>query len=198
LLYDLPSEETVNSLKEKLSRLGGVTEVKYDPQSRFLDVEYSGNCESLSSIESTVSFAKVRCALVSPVALRFRSNDGSDSEALLSAVRETAGVYDVIKEPNTLRIYADLEVLDLQALDDAAKRSGSTVTIISHDTYSFTLKADESKKSLDLVKELHSTEHVLGVRYDEKTRTLGIVSRRGRITRDSLKEVARLHGLSIQ
>lgn len=184
-------------LEQALKGVAGVTGISFDASKGTLEVGYAGPIAKVASIESAVASTGTRCVLVSPAPVEFRPYDLADAASLLETFKGVAGVHECLREGAAFVVYADLRVVDLKTLEDAAARSGNPGKVASHEVLRFRLEAEARADAAGLARALEETDFVLRISLDERGSILEALVIRGKVTKMLVKRVAARFGYRV-
>jgi hypothetical protein len=177
-------------IERYIKGIDGVSQVSWNSMNGTIDVGYSGPYDQLEDIEKAAGRTGTKCALISPIVVKFRPYACNDDQSLIAALKGTAGTTEVIKDSGAFLIITQLESVDLESIRDAAKGAGAPGTINSHDYYELTFTAQNEADASRLERELLSTKYVLRVKIDTSSNELKVLVVRGRCSKSLVKKIA--------
>ena len=137
--------EEASLVKNSLARLQGVSEVKLSDDLRTVSCTYQGTYGDLPKLEvkssgSLLSPAKIVLSLVRNPAWEKCPTCGIDEH-----LRSARGVASVVVKGSRAELYADLELLDVRKLAEAAESAGFQVEVQSHAWWSVKIEGDSAR-----------------------------------------------------
>jgi copper chaperone CopZ len=134
-----------NYLKDSLSRLQGVSEVKLSEDLRTVSCTYQGIPADLPKLERKSSGSLLSPARLVLALTRTAARAKDKTSGVENLLRSVGGVASVVVKGSRAELYANLELLDVKKLIEAAASAGYQAEVQSHAWWTLKIEGDASK-----------------------------------------------------
>lgn len=163
-----------------------------DQDVRIINFSYYGTFESIQGLPGRIG---ITCDVISPAKVTFKvkpdkeqKDKKPDSAALLTQLSTAAGVRKADVSGETATIYIDLEALNPEAIDNAAKYAGYRATLSSHEYTDIEVKPSVGKYK-EFKRGFAYTRGVCVLQGDSGERKLTMLTLKGKFDDKKLAEL---------
>lgn len=163
-----------------------------DQDVRIISFLYNGTFESIQSLPGRIG---ITCDVISPAKVTFKvapdkeqKDKKPNATELLTQLNTTSGVRKADVNGGTATVYLDLETMNPEAIDNAAKFAGYRATLDSHEFVDIEVKWNVGKYK-ELKKNFAMTRGVAVLKADPGERKLTVLTTKGKFDDKKLAEL---------